>query len=200
MKKICKVEDCEARKRCLGYCSKHYQRYRKHGNVHQVNRSYIRNVHIKHGKHSTPAYSSWQNMKTRCYFKGHASYCDYGGRGIKVCERWLDFQNFYEDMGDCLEGMSLGRIDNNKDYSPENCRWESTAAQAINKRLRKDNKSGIKGVCLDIQSMKWRTRINFGGQLVELGAFKRKSDAIKARREAEQKYFKPILAEGRIVS
>ena len=80
------------------------------------------------------AYKSWTRMKVRCMNKNDKSYPRYGGRGITVCERWLSFDNFYEDMGDRPEGTSLDRIDNNGNYEHSNCSWATSVQQQANKR------------------------------------------------------------------
>jgi len=78
-------------------------------------------------------YASWQHMMDRCYSEKHPQFSHYGGRGIVVCERWASFESFLNDMGPRPEGMSLDRIDVNRGYEPENCRWATVKEQNRNK-------------------------------------------------------------------
>lgn len=112
-----------------------------------LNREIARDVNIIHGhvigvrsdgKKATKEYTAWQSIKQRCYGKNQINYYRYGGRGIKMCDRWRSsFINFYRDMGDCPKGYSFGRINNDGHYEPNNCRWESDYQQRIN---RSDNR------------------------------------------------------------
>ena len=84
--------------------------------------------HSSGGKLS-PTYISWHNMKQRCRDPGDTSYARYGGRGITFCERWLDFNNFLQDMGERPDGLTLDRLDNDGNYEPSNCRWATRKQQ-----------------------------------------------------------------------
>lgn len=86
----------------------------------------------------TPEYVAWTGARHRCGSPASPKYKDYGGRGIQVCERWSSFENFYADMGIKPKWGSLGRIDNDKGYSPDNCRWEYPAQQSVAQRPRDD--------------------------------------------------------------
>ena len=93
---------------------------------------------FRHGqareKKETREYISWKHMIGRCLNKNNESFKDYGGRGISVCDRWLDFENFYSDMGEMPEGFSIERINVNGNYDPSNCKWIPKNRQAINRR------------------------------------------------------------------
>ena len=83
-----------------------------------------------------PEYNSWCSMKNRCYNKNDTNYLSYGGRGIKICKRWVNsFRDFYKDMGaKPSKKHSIDRVNNNGDYKPSNCRWAKPLEQAMNKR------------------------------------------------------------------
>lgn len=91
-----------------------------------------------HRMSSSTEYSAWRAMKARCLVPSNKRYHDYGGRGITVCDRWVNsFENFFADMGEKPEPKqeySLDRIDNSLGYSPENCKWSTSKEQIMNRR------------------------------------------------------------------
>ncbi len=88
-----------------------------------------------HGKTGTPEFKLWCSMRRRCSDTRDKRYDSYGGRGIKVCDRWQDFQNFLDDMGERPSPHhSIDRIDNDGNYEPGNCRWATDETQRRNKR------------------------------------------------------------------
>lgn len=95
-------------------------------------------TNLKHGAALTAdfpgAYRSWLAMRQRCLDPNTRSYKDYGGRGIKICDRWNDFANFLEDMGERPAGMTIDREKVNGHYEPGNCRWATTKQQSENRR------------------------------------------------------------------
>jgi hypothetical protein len=111
--------------------------------------------HVKtHGKSETRVYGIWLHMRGRCLVPTNHRYPLYGGRGITICERWMTFQNFYEDMGDPPPGMSLDRIDNSRGYSPDNCRWATQRQQVHNSRSTKLTDADVAAIRLDTRPLK----------------------------------------------
>ena len=95
-------------------------------------------MNYSHGMYRTPEYKAWAQMKDRCFNPNHKRYSDYGGRGITVCDRWLNSKHFLADMGSRPTAEhSLDRIDNDGNYCPDNCRWATKTEQENNKRNNK---------------------------------------------------------------
>ena len=88
---------------------------------------------VKHGMTGTPLYRKWLSMIGRCTLPSQAGYSRYGGRGIEVCARWREFENFAADMSDSfVPGLTLDRIDSDGNYEPGNCRWVTQKQQMLN--------------------------------------------------------------------
>jgi len=117
-----------------------------------------------HGMTKNPLYKVWQGMKIRCLYPSAISYPNYGGRGIKVCEEWLNnFMCFYNDMKDGYKkGLQLDRIDNDKDYSKENCCWSTRKVQTRNKRNNRWYEAGG----LNMIIMDWASYLGIGYGLI----------------------------------
>jgi len=96
----------------------------------------------KHGQCGTPMYRAWAQMIQRCTNPDNRHFHNYGGRGITVCDEWKSFDRFKADMGERPPGLSLDRIDNNRGYSKENCRWATHSQQMRNRRPRNEWSGG----------------------------------------------------------
>lgn len=144
-----------------------------------------------HGMSNTRTHDIWITMKQRCINPNSSGYDLYGERGITVCERWLDsFENFYEDMGECPEGMSIDRIDVNRGYSPHNCRWADGTTQMHNQNKRKGNCTSIfKGVSFNTAKNKWDSRLQKGGKTAFRGRFASEIEAAIAYDEASFEHY-----------
>ena len=141
-------------------------------------------LNTTHGLGSNKFYKTWYGMLQRCNNLESTNYKYYGVRGITVCEEWLSVSNFVawaESTYPNIEGYTLDRIDNDKGYSPENCTWSDKTTQAINQRRMKNNKSGYVGVIWHIRDRKWGANIGVNTQLINIGYFSTKEEAVQAR-------------------
>ncbi len=142
---------------------------------------------FKHGYSKTgklhPLYKVWSGVKERCVNKNHKSYKYYGGRGIELCKEWLDNPKSFIEWGlsnGYKKGLEIDRIDNDKSYSPINCRFITHQRNCINQRISKKNKSGYNGVLWNKQNSKWVARVN-NNKRIHLGYFNTKKEALEKR-------------------
>ena len=143
-------------------------------------------------KYKTRLYMIWCDMKQRCCNPNDASYIDYGGRGIIVCDNWVSgfesFRNWAMENG-YSDDLTIDRIDVNGNYEPLNCRWATPSQQMQNTRMRKDNKSGVVGVSWDKKARKWHVQISANRKNRNIGYYESLNDAMAARKAAEVKYW-----------
>ena len=112
-------------------------------------------------------------MKDRTLNPKYKKYGYYGGRGISICDEWLDIQNFYDwaMSNGYSDELSIDRIDNDGNYCPENCRWATQTIQTRNQRIKKNNKSGYRGVFFRKDINKYRAQIGVNNKHIKLGHF-----------------------------
>ena len=135
-----------------------------------------------HGLRNHRLYNIWNGIRGRILNPKNKDYKYYGLKGITICDRWLDIENFIEDMYPTYEeGLTIDRIDNNLGYCKENCRWATMATQQRNKIiLMSTNKSGYKGVHFHKRDNKWHSIIVINRKTINLGYFKTALEAAKA--------------------
>lgn len=151
------------------------------GNMHRHN--------ITHGASDTRAYVIWHSMKGRCLNPNNHAYSSYGGRGIKICKRWMSFPNFLADMGQPPDEHEIERTNNNKGYAPSNCRWATRREQQNNRRANRL----LTHDGLNMTVAEWSRHLNFSDTAIRsrLDAGMSTADALDPKPRQNSGWFKP---------
>ena len=134
----------------------------------------VKKANSTHGLTSHPLYSVWGSMKDRCYRPKTKQYKDYGGRGITVCQEWLDdFKYFYDWAlsNDWKKGLQIDRIDNDGNYEPTNCRFVTSRDNNLNQRIPSNNTSGYRCVYYRKDNNRWCTSVSINNKNYHIGSY-----------------------------
>ena len=145
----------------------------------------LKEVITKHGGTGKGSYNTWRAMIRRCTRPTDKDYPRYGGKGVSVCERWIEYTNFAADMGEPIGDETLDRIDTYGNYSPENCRWAGVQTQNRNVRVRPDNATKVTGVS-KTASGKFIAKVTVGTKGYYSRCFGTVEEAAVARKELER--------------
>lgn len=166
------------------YCGKEFEATTAHIKSGNTKSCGCQKGGITQGLSHNQFYKTWKSMLHRCNNPKRKDYKYYGGRGITVCEEWLDITNFIvwaESTHPNIEGYTLDRIDVDGNYEPNNCRWADASTQAINRRIQKNNISGFVGINWHNGNNKWVAKIKVNKIVIHLGYFNSVQEAVEAR-------------------
>ena len=194
----CVMDGCNNVPKHHGYCHTHWCRMLRTGSPEEKN---LTRLYAGLTKKYASEYRVWRQMKDRCYNSKSPGYHHYGGRGIKVCDRWTNkpygFKNFIEDMGKRPGGVTknnrpvytLDRIDVNGDYCPENCRWTTQSIQMHNRRpiQHSTNFTGVSAVNIG-SCVKYIANIQKNG-IQKRATFNNLNDAVLWRKDKEADWY-----------
>ena len=164
------------------YCGKEFEAITAHIKSGNTRSCGCRAGFVTHGLSHNQFYKTWKSMMGRCYYLKNKHYQSYGGRGITVCDEWLDVANFVAWAEETyIEGMTMDRINNDGNYEPTNIRWADKTTQQLNQRIQKNNTSGFVGINWHKGNNKWVAKIKVNKIVIHLGYFNSVQEAVEAR-------------------
>lgn len=162
-----------------------------------IQRSYDNDYAKIHGLATSRIYKNYYAMRARCYNTKNQNYPRYGGKGIRVCDEWLNsFEAFYKwAMANGYDDTkTIDRINPDGDYTPDNCRFADASVQGFNRHTQSNNKTGHKGVC-KANNGKYRAYIKKNGKQISLGSYETLDAAVQAREKAENELYKTEVVQ-----